>query len=311
MAAIAFPIRLLSSSLRNSSSPLTSVLTRCFSSSEKSAPKPIPSDLCVDVISDFNKLPETEQKYLTLESYKLLLATISGLSFPTYQGVTVNKQALVNKLILIREKNYNTYVGFSFAHVFEIFFKPSDKSRENRYITTTYYNGVLSHFRGYDLGRALMQTLEYSVQNEFPDSNRVSFNITLNPYYYDLRSRLSPLVVPGPRPVPNSNPEELLKKTMETLGLKALDPKINPYVISLESVHPAGVNQQEYLDNAHKYSIYSQYHMQQTKFRHGLLLCNLSFYNLIENNTLGLPSGKLTNFKPVECEVNNYKPKFG
>lgn len=311
MAAIACQLRLLTSSTKHYPSPLTSVLARSFSSSEKSTSKPIPSDFCLDIISDFNMLPEAEQKYLTLESYKLLLATISGLSFSTYQGVTSNKQALVNKLILIREKNYNTYVGFSFAHIFEIFFKSSDKSRENRYITTTYYNGVLSHFRGYDLGRILMQSLEYSVQNEFPDNNRVSFNITLNPYYYDLRSRLTPLVVPGPRPVANSNPEELLKKTMETLGLKAHDPKVNPYVISLESVHPAGVNQQVYLDNVHKYSIYSQYHMKQTNFRHGLLLCNLSFYNLIENNTLGLPSGRLTTFNPVECEVNNHKPKFG
>lgn len=179
MAAIACQLRLLTSSIKHSPSPLASVLARSFSSSEKSTSKPIPSDFCLDIISDFNKLPEAEQKYLTLESYKLLLATISGLSFSTYQGVTSNKQALVNKLMLIREKNYNTYVAFSFAHEFDIFFKSSDKSRENRYITTTYYNGVLSHFRGYDLGRILMQSLEYSVQNEFPDNNRVSFNITL------------------------------------------------------------------------------------------------------------------------------------
>ncbi|OMJ71415.1 hypothetical protein SteCoe_30375 [Stentor coeruleus] len=209
--------------------------------------------------------------------------------------------------MLIKEKKFNTFVGFAFYHIFDFYYKQNDKSNENRYVTSNYYIAIMPNFRGGALGRAILESSEYFIQQEYSNCNRVSFNITLNPFYYNLRSKLTELIVPGNREMPNKEPEKLLQKIIEELKLPRFSPE-NPYLIYYENATITGSKPEKYLKKVNEVSEHTKFFIEQTKLKSELFLANLAIYNLVPGNTLGIKSGIWAEFHENDYKVEIYKP---
>lgn len=292
-----------------SSSHGFNILKRCFggSSDNINVTKNI-KNFVYDYVEDYDALPALEKEFLAQETYKLLLTSIHGIKEETYRSLLSDKKSSKNKIILVREKTFNTYIGFSYYHIYEVFYEPNNTSNENKYVTTCYYNAVMPHYRGYALGRDLVKCLEYQAQEEYPNCNRVSFNFTLNAFYYDLRSKWTPFVVPGINKLDNSHPEKLLRKTINFLEIEPIEG--NPFVTKIENAHVAGLDKEYFMKNIENISPFRKFYMEQIQFKPGHLLCNLALYNLIEGNTLGLKPGKQHIFTPIDHEVAKYKIRY-
>ncbi|OMJ66593.1 hypothetical protein SteCoe_36505 [Stentor coeruleus] len=261
-----------------------------------------------EYIEDFNALSAQEKEYLIQEILKIHYTSIYGVKEETFRDLFSDKKSTKIKIILIREKKSNIYIGFSFYRIYEIFYEPNNTSNENKYVTTCYINAIMPSYRGYALGTDLVKSLEYQTQEEYPDCNRVSFNYTLNAFYYDLRTKWTPLVVPGINKLDSPHPENLLRKTINFLEIEPIEG--NPFVTKIENVHVAGVDKEYFMKNIQNISPCRRFYMEQTQFKPGHLLCNLALYNLIEGNTLKLKPEKYHTFSPIAYEVIKYKTRF-
>ncbi|OMJ89401.1 hypothetical protein SteCoe_8508 [Stentor coeruleus] len=286
-------------SLSISSNPI-----RPFSSSSTSS-----ADFTFEYIKNFDSIPKKEQEYLIYETFPISSSVIADINLELFRQLVSSDVIFTNNLILIREKTFNTIIGFSFTKIYEIFLGGQDKSFENKYMTTQYYNAVLPHFRGFGLGTVLTEVTEYLAQKDWGDCNQVSFNITLNPMYYELRSKYTPLIYPGPKELPSKGPEKLFRQIMDLVGLSPVS-QDKPGIIRLKNLHIIGQEKEKYTKRYNESSDYMKYFIDQHLFEQGLIMCNLAVYNLVEGNTMGIAPGRYKNFIPLMHEINEYKPKF-
>lgn len=285
-------------------------LSRHFSSnSSQSQNLASPSNLTFEYVQDLSKLSSLDQEYLINETYKLFSTSLSGLKPEDWEKILLKKSASCNKIMLIKENKFKTYVGFSFYHIYDFYYKEEDKSNENRYVTSNYYMAVMPNFRGGGLGRAILESSEYLIQQEYKNCNRASFNITLNPFYYNLRSQWTQLMVPGNREMPNKEPEKLLQKIFHELKLESFSPD-KPYVIFIENACIHGAQPEKYLKKIDEVSEYTKFFINQTCLKPEYFLANLAIYNLVPNNTLGVKSGIWAGFREIDYKVEAYKPRF-
>lgn len=279
-------------------------LFRAFSSSPN-----LSSNFIIEYIKNFDSIPKNEQEYLIYETFPISSSAIADINLDLFRQLVSSDLIYTNNLILIREKSFNTIIGFSFTKIYKIYLGGQDKNPENKYMTTQYYNAVLPHFRGFGLGTVLTEVTEYLAQKEWGDCNQASFNITLNPMYYELRSGYTPLIYPGPVELPSKGPEKLFRQIMDLVGFSPVSPD-KPGIIRLGNLHIIGQEKEKYRGRYNESSAYTKYFIDHHQFEEGLIMCNLAVYNLVKGNTMGITPGRYKNFIPLKHEIKEYKPKF-
>ena len=268
----------------------------------------IPSNIYVEYVDDFKSLSNDEQEYLFHRTYLIFLVSMTGFSYDQYKEFFRSLPGFSLNLFLIKEKKYDTEIGINFFSFDKMYLNDNDCSNKNLYLST--YNGcaLVPHYRGGGLGRLLIDLVESKARKEFPDINRVSYNATLNPFFYEYKSELTPLMFPGPNIMPTDGPERLIRKFMKRYGDESIS-EDRPYVIHLPLEVP-GADIKRYQGETVFKSKAREYYIKQTGFEYGHLLANLAIFSLVDDNTLGIKGGSYEKIPEINFEIVKYKPKF-
>ena len=209
---------------------------------------------------------------------------------------------------MLKERKFNTDVGMSFFVSDEVYLDENDFSLQNMYLSSYYALMIAPHYRGGNLGKAIFDLSEHKLRNEFPNTNRVSYNTTLNSYYYEYRSDLTPLVFPGPNELPNDGPERLIKKIMKLHSTEGVS-KEKPYIVYIPALIP-GADIERYKQEKIFKNKAREYFITQTGLEYGQLLANIAIFHLVDGNTLGIPGGVYEKIPEIDIEMIDYKPLF-
>ena len=211
-----------------------------------------PSNMILHYIKEFRSLTQKEQEYLLLKMFTIHSAGITDFNnFEEFKDYFLGIQGFSSKALILQERTFGLDVGFAFLTLDRFYYKENDFSLANEYITSYQLYGVLSSYRGGNLGKELYNISENKIRDEFRNSNRVTFNTTLNSMMYEHRASLSPLVFPGPFELPNDEMEKMIKKLMIKYDVQAISEE-KPYVVELPAVINK-TNKQKYLKEPKKF----------------------------------------------------------
>ena len=267
-----------------------------------------PSNLHAEYIKDFYSLSEDDQEYLFYRTYMIFSGSYSGYTFEKFKSIFNIIPGLYLKLVLLKERKFNTDVGFNFIKVDKVYLNDDDYSTQNLFIKNFYFFSVTHHFRGGDLARHLLDMSEFKIRGEYPDNNRVSYNHTGNSRIYEIMSDMTPLMIPGPNQMPNDGPEKLIKKIMKIHNSKVIN-QDNPYVVYIP-LSLNGVDYKRYSEEKEFKSEARKYFITTTRLEYGHFLANLAIYNLIEGNTLNIKAGSYERINKSDIDLVDYSSKF-
>lgn len=267
-----------------------------------------PNNIIAEYVKDFKSLSKDEQELLYHRMFLVFSTSVAGFTYEDYKDYFTHLPGPYTKLIMLKERKFNTDVGMSLFVTDEVYLNDNDFSRKNMYLSSYFALMLAPHYRGGNLGRAMYDLSQHKLRTEFPNTNRVSYNTTLNSYYYEYRSELTPLVFPGPNPMPTDGPERLIKKIMKIHSTEGVS-EDKPYVVFIPALIP-GADIQRYKQEKNFKSKAREYFITQTGLEYGQLLANVAIYHLVDGNTLGIPGGSYEKIPKIEIEMNDYKPLF-
>lgn len=275
---------------------------RCFSAMTK-------DNIYFEYIRDLRALDTYNRDLIIHSTYTIFLTVLRALSFQEYLDLIIDPNLISSSFLLLKERRFNTIIGYNFFPVNEFFYKDDDKSEQNRYITSGYYPiAIQPNFKSQYLGRTLCLISELLLKQEFKNSNRATFNTTINPVLYEQRAQLTPFTVPGPRTMPNEHPENFLKKLIKVHGFKCYS-EDKPYIKVYKNACVIGYDAKKNLEKVGKVSEMQRYIIEQLDGNNDWTLCNLAIFNLIKNNTLEIAPGEYFDHPPVDYDVFDYSSK--
>lgn len=286
-------------------------MIRMFSSTKQGLAKAqnklrnIPENLYLEYIKDFKSLSPDNKEFLFHRMYPIFSCCFTSFSYEEYIDYFSGIVGPFKKLLMLKEKRFNTDVGYTFFTCDEFYYKDEDNSKQNMYLSNSFIIALLPHYRGSGVGKGLQDSCEAVIRSEFPNTNRVSFNTTLNAGLYEYRSQISPYVFPGPEKMPNDEVEKMLKKMMKKYDLEGISEE-KPFVVNMPATIN-GVDANRYKSNYKNLSKPFQYFIDQTGLESDKFLANLVIYYLVEGNTLGLPPGIHEEIKPIPYEIREFK----
>ena len=229
-----------------------------------------PSNMILHYIKEFRSLNQKDQEYLLQKMFTIHSAGITDFNYEEFKDYFLGIQGFSSKALILQERTFGLDVGFAFLTLDRFYYKNNDFSLANEYVTSYQLYGILSNYRGGNLGKELYNISENKIRDEFKDSNRVTFNTTLNSMMYEHRANLTPLVFPGPFELPNDEMEKMIKKMMIKYDVQAISEE-KPYVVELSAVINK-TNKQKYLKEKDQASKVRQYFLDQTELKENLFL---------------------------------------
>lgn len=265
--------------------------------------------LYCEYVPDIRALDTYNRDLVLHSAFTIFLTQLRGISIEEYTDISLDPNLITSSYLLLKEKRFNSVIGYAFQAVHEFFYKDNDKSDKNRYITSIHWTvGIQPNFKSQHIGRTLFEISELLLKKRFKDCNRVTFNTTINPVLYEQRGNLTPFVVPGPRTMPNEHPEKMLRKLIKEHGYTTHSEE-RPYVKVYPGAMIIGYDAKENLKKAGKVSEMQRYIIEQINGNNEWTLCNLAIFNLIKGNTLELTPGEYFAHHPISFEIFDYSTK--
>lgn len=262
-----------------------------------------------EYIPDIRALDVYNRDLVLHSTYTIFLTSLRAFTFEQYVDLALDSKKVSSSYVLLKERRFNSVIGYSFHPIHEFYYKDNDKSEQNKYITSLYYTiAVNPNFRAKFLGRTLFEVSELLLKNRFKDSNRISFNTTMNPIMYEQRSKLTPFIVPGPRAVPNEHPMKMMNKLIKELGHTPYSEE-RPYVKVYPGASVPGNDAKESLKNVGKVSEMQRFIIEQINGNDDWAVFNLALFNLIKGNTAEIAPGEYFAHNPVDYDVFDYVTK--
>ena len=260
-------------------------------------------------IPDLRALDTYNRDLIIHQTYTTFLTVLRALSFQDYLDLILDPKNILSSILLLRERRFNTIIGYNFYPVQEFYYKDNDRSEKNRYITSGYYPiAIQPNFKSHNLGKTLFVISELLLKQHFKESNRVTFNTTFNPVLYEQRAQLTPFYVPGPNTMPNKHPENFLKKIIKDHGYECLSEE-KPFIKIYNNACVIGYDAKDNLKKIGKVSESQRYIIEQLEGNNDWTLCNLAIFNLIKDNTLELTPGEYFAHGPVDYDIFDYSTR--
>ena len=239
------------------------------------------------------------------ETYQHFLGSFEYCTFEKWIGMMYNPNTISMKLILIKDKFFNRYVGSVLIDVHLIKYIENDSSIENEYFASKMCIQLSDHYRGLGLGEKMLTAGEMLVKKAYPDKNRIGLEMVMNPISYHVFYKLTSLFYPCVNPFPNEDTENLLKRAKEYFHMKSVY-EAKPYVARFEDCNIIGMPIEQYFLQLEELSPDKQYFIKETGLKTGNIILTLSIYNLLENNTIKLPAGNYERFADFEMEMKEF-----
>ena len=259
----------------------------------------------LEYIEDFKALSQETQNQLLFETYQNFLTCFRCFSYETWINMFYNPELVSIKLLLLKDEYFNRYAGSVLIEVYSLKYIENDPSIENEYITSKLCIQVLEQYHGLGLGEKMIIESERLVQKAFPGKNRMSLNLVLNPISLHVGFKMTSLTYPSLNPYPDEEVKNFLKKCRDMLHLQSPNEE-KPYHVYYEGACAVGLPKKEFFANLEKLSLHKQTFIKQTGLEVGHIFITLSFFNLLENNTLKLPAGNYERFESTGIELKEF-----
>ena len=235
------------------------------------------------------------------QTYTLSLTSLIAFSFEQYVSLCLDPSKKEIRFLLMKERRFDTLIGYSCYPVHELHLSPNDSSLANKYISTITYNILIQPNLRCHAGLKMYDIAELLVKRDYPNYNRLSFNTTMNPIIYEYRTQISDLVTPNPLKPKNSKLDHLLDRLIEDLGHPRNQE--HPLVRVYPGAYLVGVDYENSLKNIEKASEQKKFFLKVTQGRPDWALFNVAVFNLVQDNTLGLPAGEYSRFPDPDFDV--------
>jgi hypothetical protein len=178
-----------------------------------------------EAIRDIRCLDSYTRDLILHQTYSICLTSLIVYTFDQYLNKCLDPSMKEVRFVLMKERRFNTIIGYCFYPVHEFYLKENDKSKQNQYLATLFYNiMIFPHFRDHS-GVSMYDVSQLVLKKDYPETNRLSFNTTMNSIFYEHRSKLTSLITPDPRRPPNEKLDKLMDKLIKDLGHQRHSPE--------------------------------------------------------------------------------------
>jgi hypothetical protein len=244
-----------------------------------------------EAIRDIRSLDTYTRDLVLNQTYSISLTSLIAFSFDQYVNLCLDPSKKEVRFVLMKERRFNSLIGYSFYPVHEFYLKENDKSKENQYLVTLFYNLlILPHFRDHT-GLKMYDLSNLLLKKDYPETNRLSFNTTMNSIFYEHRLKLTSFITPDPRRPPNEKLDGLMDKLIQDLGHKRHSPE-HPLVRVYPNAYLVGYDKQRLEKLSEKGSDLCKFFYKTINCNPDWTMFNLAVYNLVPGNTLGLEAGE-------------------
>jgi hypothetical protein len=196
--------------------------------------------------------------------------------------------SIQTNILLFREKSTNEIGGFSVYYFFKHHFPNNSHSKENTFLMTTLFGCLKDTNRRSGLRKEYFKIKGISDLIDYPHSNLVHFDVSINLISYYGVCQVSNCVFPNySRQVP-----EQVKEFLVGLAEKFEYSRYghDPFVVN-DSFEDSKFDREYWMKNYKTMPNDVKFFIDKTNLEKNVGLAYVSVYNLIENNSLGLPAG--------------------
>lgn len=254
-----------------------------------------------EAVRDLRKLDTFNRDKILHETYALSLTSLIAFSFEQYVTLCMDPSKKEIRFLLMRDRRFNSLIGYSFYPIHELHLNPNDSSHGNKFLASLSYNFLIQpNFRCH-AGLKMYDISELLIKHDYPNYNRLAFNTTMNTIFYEHRAKLTDLLTPNPLKPANAKLDHLMERLIEDLN----HPRTpgHPLIRIYPGAYLVGVDYTNPPKNLEKASQLKKFFLEVTQSRPEWAMFNVAVFNLVKDNTAGLPAGEHSKFQIPDFDV--------
>lgn len=261
-----------------------------------------PKSFLIELYNDTQAL-EGQDQVEFLEAFINIFEEVYHLTEDITRQCLMDPRSIKTFAVIVRDKTTNSVLAASITKIYIVQNLDSDCSFNNIFFTPYYVIAVYEKARKLGLARTMVEVLEKSLLEHYPDKNIIYFNFFDSPFSFKIFSERGKFCFPSTTICRNELYENFMMKAIKIINppyTKIEYKNFFVYNLSPPVEYDYGYIRDNYDQLSKELKLFADY----TELKNGAVVMAIHPVRIFEGNTLQLEGGEyIINKKDFNCEI--------